>query len=576
MSKKIWSNQQGMSLIEVTVASAISVVIAMGVMKINETSQKGFNSAVRKSEMLQIKGFTIAHLGSPAKCGVKNDIDTDTFASLYDTAVDSADFALDAGEPQPPGSEDTHRLKKFNANGQKIQIVTGNSAGDLDNNMDTGAILATDFIVNNGDTAEYIPIAPSWRLEQFVIYEAGATTNTCYLRLDFAKKGRTAKSFGAESVSQFIEIYCLTDPGTSHIESCNAISAGGTPATISDSDGDGVRDQPGPIAFLEDADGGNVVSVGDPSANTNTDAALYVKGNTPDLTGSGTAAIELEQDGVITFGNDAAVWGDSQGKVNSRNPIKANGGLEVGSASTFSDTVSVNAQLNANDNASFNKNAAFNSTSSFATTATFDGPAQFNDDVNIPLGASIGGKLDAWNITAASIWTHQDIVTLADVHANSYITTSDERFKERIETVRNASEDISNLRGVTYFMRRDEFPDRGFHKRKQIGLIAQEVEVIFPELVFTNPKTGYKGVNYISLVAVMIEAMKDQMEQIKKNKEMFDTMSYGYHMKSVEHDSRLQKLEDENKQLRLELNDIKTQVDELNKKVEKLLMIKEE
>ena len=48
-----------------------------------------------------------------------------------------------------------------------------------------------------------------------------------------------------------------------------------------------------------------------------------------------------------------------------------------------------------------------------------------------------------------------------------------------------------------------------------MGVIAQEVEKIFPELVSTNAN-GYKSVNYIGLIPVMIESIKDQQQQINE------------------------------------------------------------
>ena len=53
-----------------------------------------------------------------------------------------------------------------------------------------------------------------------------------------------------------------------------------------------------------------------------------------------------------------------------------------------------------------------------------------------------------------------------------------------------------------------------FNEGKRIGLIAQEVETIIPELVSTG-KDGYKSVEYTNLVALLIEAVKDQQKEIE-------------------------------------------------------------
>ena len=52
----------------------------------------------------------------------------------------------------------------------------------------------------------------------------------------------------------------------------------------------------------------------------------------------------------------------------------------------------------------------------------------------------------------------------------------------------------------------------------RIGFIAQEVEKVVPELVFTNPEDGYKGVNYDEMTAVLVEAIKEQQKVIEQLK----------------------------------------------------------
>jgi len=68
MSNQILNSQRGMSLPEVMVAAAISVVIAMGVMKINETGQKGMRSIEDKSEIMTVTNTMRGHLLNGNKC----------------------------------------------------------------------------------------------------------------------------------------------------------------------------------------------------------------------------------------------------------------------------------------------------------------------------------------------------------------------------------------------------------------------------------------------------------------------------------------------------------------------------
>ena len=67
---------------------------------------------------------------------------------------------------------------------------------------------------------------------------------------------------------------------------------------------------------------------------------------------------------------------------------------------------------------------------------------------------------------------------------------------------------MSRLSGVSYNWKREEFPLQNFPVGRQLGLLAQEVEEVVPELVFTDPE-GMKGVYYSSLAPLLIEAVKE-------------------------------------------------------------------
>jgi len=83
------------------------------------------------------------------------------------------------------------------------------------------------------------------------------------------------------------------------------------------------------------------------------------------------------------------------------------------------------------------------------------------------------------------------------------------RLKKDIEPIDNALNKILSLNGVYY----NWIDTEKYNDRHQIGLIAQNVEEVVPELVCTN-ETGFKSVNYSQLVSVLIEAMKEQNDKI--------------------------------------------------------------
>jgi hypothetical protein len=96
-------------------------------------------------------------------------------------------------------------------------------------------------------------------------------------------------------------------------------------------------------------------------------------------------------------------------------------------------------------------------------------------------------------------------------------TTSDARLKQNIRPVGNALQNVLKLNGVRYTFRDAAFPTMNFPKGEQIGVLAQEVEKVYPELVSTDDK-GYKSVNYAQLNAVLIEAIKEQQKEIEAAK----------------------------------------------------------
>lgn len=87
-------------------------------------------------------------------------------------------------------------------------------------------------------------------------------------------------------------------------------------------------------------------------------------------------------------------------------------------------------------------------------------------------------------------------------------TASDASLKKDVKTIPNALEKILKLRGVEFNWKKDNAPS--------VGLIAQEVEGVFPQLVGTNPTTGVKGVQYEGLVGPLIEAVKEQQKEIEE------------------------------------------------------------
>tara|TARA_B100002019_G_C21040016_1_gene484026 strand:- start:230 stop:754 length:525 start_codon:yes stop_codon:yes gene_type:complete len=116
----------------------------------------------------------------------------------------------------------------------------------------------------------------------------------------------------------------------------------------------------------------------------------------------------------------------------------------------------------------------------------------------------------------------------ADVIAFSS-TTSDKRLKDDVKTIEFALDKINNLRGVEYVWNKG-----GRKGEKDLGVIAQEVEKVIPEIVrdkemplMDDSGETYKTVDYEKLTAVLIEGVKEQQKQINELRKEIEELKDG-------------------------------------------------
>jgi hypothetical protein len=93
---------------------------------------------------------------------------------------------------------------------------------------------------------------------------------------------------------------------------------------------------------------------------------------------------------------------------------------------------------------------------------------------------------------------------------------SDERLKTNITRLENSLDKISKISGYEF----DWVPMKGIHENEghDIGVIAQEIEKILPEIVTTR-ENGFKAVKYERIVVLLIEGMKELKKEIDQIKE---------------------------------------------------------
>ncbi len=131
-----------------------------------------------------------------------------------------------------------------------------------------------------------------------------------------------------------------------------------------------------------------------------------------------------------------------------------------------------------------------------------DGNLTLTGTGNITTSGNINSVV---NITATGNITASGTITGSLVTA-----TSDKRLKKDIRPIGQKADEILNLHGISF-----NWIDSKLGKGRQFGFIAQDVEKVFPELVYTN-KNGIKSVAYQSLIPVLVETIRSQQTQIEK------------------------------------------------------------
>jgi hypothetical protein len=108
------------------------------------------------------------------------------------------------------------------------------------------------------------------------------------------------------------------------------------------------------------------------------------------------------------------------------------------------------------------------------------------------------------------------------VYATSSLQfTSDRVFKKDILPLLDSLDVVKKLDGVSYLFRAAEYPGKNFEKDKQIGFIAQDVERVLPEVVRTH-EDGHKSISYMSVIPVLVEAVKEQNDIIEEQESWID------------------------------------------------------
>ncbi|WP_413577102.1 tail fiber domain-containing protein [Bdellovibrio sp. HCB290] len=164
------------------------------------------------------------------------------------------------------------------------------------------------------------------------------------------------------------------------------------------------------------------------------------------------------------------------------------------------------------------------------TAATMTTRFAIDRNGNVGIGTNVGPRLFYVNGTSGG--------------TNAWENLSDRRLKKNIEIIPDSLKKIASLRGVTFDWQHEVRPDLKFTHKRDMGVIAQEVERVFPEAVEGDDQ-GFKSVAYTKLIGPMIEAFK----------EIYTSLS-GIKADLAEQKREIASLKEENKALKQQVEEI--------------------
>ena len=278
--------------------------------------------------------------------------------------------------------------------------------------------------------------------------------------------------------------------------------------------------------------GGNLVHAGNLTIDVVGDLTLDAAGNDIKFSDDGTQIGQIEMASSsfnfrsIRSDDDILFKGNDGGSTITALTLD----MSEAGAATFNGVVTANAGVVVDNITIDGTSASISGSADFTIDSggRIDLSADDNGEVRLFDGSSMYGQFkdDSDRLRIESLISDADMLFVGndggsevtaltlDMSAagaatfNDNVTAySDERLKDNIETLEDGLHKVEQLRGVTYT--RDE--------RENIGVIAQEVEKILPEIVLTaDDEMGTKSVDYSRLTAVLIEAVKELSVKVKE------------------------------------------------------------
>jgi len=302
------------------------------------------------------------------------------------------------------------------------------------------------------------------------IYLNGGTGN----RIDFNQNGVAAPAFTTRSVGTKIVLYPALSGSTT--DYAFGIESGALWSSIPAS-GDNFKWYAGTTTALTLTGGGNLTAIG------TVQGTRFIS-----TIATGTQPLTVSSTTEVSNLNVQYLNGYSSATTNTANAIVRRDGSGNFSAGTITATL--------NGNASTATNASNSDASLITNTST-------NATYFVNFTSATSGYTSIRAASGNSLSFNPSTQNL--VVGGTITTNSDRRLKKDIETIGDALNKVLSMRGVRY-VRKDT-------NETQVGLIAQEVEEVFPEVVRGE---DIKSVAYGNLIGVLVEAIKEQNRRIEE------------------------------------------------------------
>lgn len=254
---------------------------------------------------------------------------------------------------------------------------------------------------------------------------------------------------------------------------------------------------------------GNATSATTAGYATTSGIATVAQGltGTPNITVSSITSGNINSSGVVTatsfIGNGSGLTGvASTDNIRTSTSATFLNNVSVSGVTTLSSTVNIGGNLTITGNLQVDGTT----TTINSTTLTIDDKliVVASGAANAAAADGSGISVDGANATLTYSSSGDKWVSNKDFESANFNATSDANFKENVQIIENSLDKIHKIDGVEFTWKET--------KKGSLGVIAQNVESVFPQLV--NTSDSGKSVNYNGLIGVLIEAVKELSAEV--------------------------------------------------------------